>query len=116
MSATKGGRLNQPRACRPCVREVSGYTKWNQEGHCIRRISALIPATMETISPQTLRYVDETPGFKDAVIKAADASGASPSVTVTLADFDDDPIRLYACLEFARMSGVAVHFAAPQGR
>jgi len=71
---------------------------------------------METISPQTLRYVDETPGFKDAVIKAADAGGANPAVTVTLVDFDDDPIRLYACLEFARMSGVAVVFAASHGR
>jgi len=61
---------------------------------------------MQNITPQTGIFVDRTPGFREKVEAAA--RRPRPAVTVRLADFDDDPIRLYACLEFARAAGVAV--------
>jgi len=65
---------------------------------------------MQNITPQTRIFVDRTPGFREKVEAAA--SRPRPAVTVRLADFDDDPIRLYACLEFARAAGVTVIVSA----
>jgi hypothetical protein len=69
---------------------------------------------MRDTSPQTATFVDRTPGFRARVERAA--TTRRPAVTVRLADFDDDPLRLYACLEFARSRGVRVSFSAAPAR
>jgi len=66
---------------------------------------------MDTISPQTLRYVEQTPHFREAIEDAKSVGTTYPQVTITLADFDDDPLRLYACILYARHAGVYLIFA-----
>ena len=67
---------------------------------------------MDPIASQTQRYVDQVPGFKDAVGRAKADNPACPSLTVSLGQFLDDPLSLYACVLFATEAGVALTFAA----
>ena len=57
---------------------------------------------MKMLSQRTLRYVDENPAVKAAIMTAAKARPGGRAVTLKLADFDDLPFVLWACLEFAR--------------
>ena len=66
---------------------------------------------MDPITSQTQRYVDQIPGFKDAVVRAKADNPACPSLTVSLSQFLDDPLALYACVLFATDDGVALTFA-----
>lgn len=65
---------------------------------------------MEPTCAQSARCVDETPGFREAIAKAKRERPSRPAVTVTLAQFDDDPVRLYACVAFATEAGVYLTF------
>ena len=61
---------------------------------------------MDAFTARVQRSVDETPGFRNSVIRAKLSGDALPSLDVSLAIFGDDPIRLYGCLAFARDEGV----------
>jgi hypothetical protein len=64
---------------------------------------------MGPISQQTIEIVGKVPGFRDAVELAATLRPTNV-VTARLSAVDNDPVSLYAMLEFARHKGVAVTF------
>lgn len=70
---------------------------------------------MPDLTPNLLRLVAERPDFLAAVessLISRRSPRSRPVLRLTLDHFLDDPIHLYACLSFARQSGVEVRFLA----